>query len=1574
MGLFEELLSLGEPTQEVSAPPQQQFLEQEIPVAAPPQPTPEEVALPPLQEAAGEPIAPEGFAEPTPGFGTLPRATFEAPEPTAEERQRETFTKIAKGLGPDYEALAAKGEFQKIAQRGLEVAADEGLTARQFIQRSAPEAINVNQVEQKLTSLARGMTGTIGGFLGFGAYLFDSDISRDLANKVTQWNKAQLTGKEDIFDEIAQAGGSSAAFWIPGFGIATSLNQVARVSIGLARWGGAITAATIEGIAEAGNVYNEVLAETGSKLEAEKAARTVFLGNIPISVITNRLGIFADKGGAIKRKLLSALLAEIPQEISQEALTKFVKTGEVLTLGEAGRIALVTAPVALLGGAASARLLPKELARISFTTTKPDQINRAISPTGKERLFRYQVKDLSEIEPTTGTKLQRRQRGREASKAQVAEIVRTFIPDIALEETLSLGRGTIIVQPDNKILSGHGRREALIQLKKNRPEVAAEFSEEVKRRAAEFGLENDPKLAKAEFPVIVREALPDQDFQAIADEANIPEVAGFSASELAATVSDKINPRWLQDLKPVAGGINATIESPQNRETIRKIVAQLPVQMQNEFRTSGGQLSKQGIELVRSAIFNKAYNPGVVLNKLVTEETDPGIKNVLRGMMEASPKVASVKVLPRADLDISQDIAAVAEKMSFAKKQGVKVEDIINQRDFIQELSPVQIDIFRAFEENKGSAKRVREVIEKYYDLVARQPDINQSDIFGKEPETKESLLKRTFESEQIAFAMETEPDTLQAMKALPLELTSEVLESIDPTIEEAALSQGVFEDVEQTEPVPKTPDTMPKRLLTEEKGAVTLEPLVKGLESLESAKVETEKALNIINRIFTRHVGLDEGSRQAFINLEQGQVVLKRASAKAAALILVDPKTEKLLTATRQNELYRHLQEPEKFAAPEGLQELADTLHKLSKRSFLSINNRFLTTEKDKARLKHVVENNLPIPPDLSEKLKLQRFPDVAINRLQAQREKIIFQLDQLRETTGENWLDLEPSLNPPLEARLEAQLLEINKQINRMETITYFHQITEPEGKFKKIVGRRSFKNLSRNPKAFLGRKYATREDAIEAGRKVAPLDTAVAEVIYETEKFIQTDEFIKAINRNPEFSAEAATAPDDWVSIDERIMPSGKFRKYNPIVARAIEELTFTGPGNSLVRGYDKVNSMLKMVGFYNPIFMARFNVSQGIRAVGPAWIINMLPKVKIDRHGVTFIAPEAVRIWREKGATWDYLAKNGLFNNVFDLQPAMEDVMREVRDVINKTPTSEKFKRVARENLNPVKASYNTWKYLNESTWEIDGIQRINTWLLMRNNPRLKRYYSDFEIIELANDFHANYGKIPKATRKVANRAIYTFSYKANMARIVGRMHMEPKALWPALIRHYVMKIIFNYYLPSAVHYYLNWRGIDNRTRVEGYRLIVHKPGQKKETVFSISDPLLEATKILNRPYNRTMEYNMARLPAALLVIMRGALFQDRDADWKDTVNQFFGVGFPLIRELDTWEKTDLETYQKFMSMLGLAFVYQRNRTEVPEDNPAKALLKAMDLYVDWQKIKRKTDAKKAKKRAEMRGAL
>lgn len=715
-------------------------------------------------------------------------------------------------------------------------------------------------------------------------------------------------------------------------------------------------------------------------------------------------------------------------------------------------------------------------------------------------------------------------------------------------------------------------------------------------------------------------------------------------------------------------------------------------------------------------------------------------------------------------------------------------------------------------------------------------------------------------------------------------------------------------------------PKTQPEPLKIEKK-SLPVESAPPSVPDIANASVKEAGVLDKTNRLFTRFVGHDETTQQQLINISEIKTRLREEAAKNAVNLTQGFNKNQI------EEVYRNLQEPEKYSLEETVKtpekELANKLLDISRWQFLEHNKRALN-EKEYIQLEEVYDRGLPMPEKLKPKLILQMFPQNQIDNLTSELGVLEFKKNR--------------SSNEAYKSEIQVKQDEIRKRIQALEGVRYFHQITYPENLIKK-VGRRVGKIISRRPRAFLGRSFPTRQAAIEAGREVGGLTTAIADVIFETNNFIAMDEFIKNINRNPEF-ALTKNAPEGWVKIDEKLFPSGKAFRYDPNIAEALEEITYTSNKNELTKAYDKINSMIKIVGFYNPLFMGRYNISQGLRLGG-------------IKHLTSY--PEAIRIWRERGDTYWNLQENGLFNNVFDMQPAMEDVVKQVQASINKAPISQRFKEVAKNNLNPLNLIKNSWDSLNKSTWKIDEVQRIASWLSIKDNIRLNKKYSAFGIIELVNDFHANYAKVPKATRETLNRAIFTPTYKISMARAVARMHKEAPELWPQLLRHYAIKMALKTWMPAALGLYLKWRGSEKTVEPKDYRVILREPGQQ-DTVFSLSDPLLEATKVLNRPIDRTIEYNLAAVPNAIAAAVRGPLFYKRDSSFYDVASAFFKTGIPGIKDLQVWRDTDKETYQKFMQFLGLAFIYKRNPEVLPENEGAKYILQAMDLWIDFSKMK------------------
>jgi hypothetical protein len=186
----------------------------------------------------------------------------------------------------------------------------------------------IEGVDRFGAGVGTGTVGTIGSIIGGVGWLADSDVAKDLSKQVNQWVRERTPPDPGFMDALASGVGSSVAFWIPGFGTSAAAGLLANVAPRMALWAGAGVAATLESMAEAGGTYQNVFDQTQDKEKADRAARNVFLSNIPLIAITNKLGVFGDKGGRIRRAIVSGLV-EGGQEVGQELISALAEQRKV---------------------------------------------------------------------------------------------------------------------------------------------------------------------------------------------------------------------------------------------------------------------------------------------------------------------------------------------------------------------------------------------------------------------------------------------------------------------------------------------------------------------------------------------------------------------------------------------------------------------------------------------------------------------------------------------------------------------------------------------------------------------------------------------------------------------------------------------------------------------------------------------------------------------------------------------------------------------------------------------------------------------------------------------------------------------------------------------------------------------------------------------------------------------------------------------------------------------------------------------------------------------------------------------
>jgi len=469
-------------------------------------------------------------------------------------------------------------------------------------------------------------------------------------------------------------------------------------------------------------------------------------------------------------------------------------------------------------------------------------------------------------------------------------------------------------------------------------------------------------------------------------------------------------------------------------------------------------------------------------------------------------------------------------------------------------------------------------------------------------------------------------------------------------------------------------------------------------------------------------------------------------------------------------------------------------------------------------------------------------------------------------------------------------------------------------------------------------LGRKFPTIEEAEKAGYKVADLAISHADLLEKTWRAKEMNRLINAINENPELSLSTKQAPEEWVELEHRAFPSGKNRRYTPTIASAIEDLTWASSPHALVKAYDNFNHAMKLIGFYNPFVMTKNDMFQGWRASGTKFFINI---------------PKGVRIWRQKGAKYNELRKYGLFNNIINYTPAVEELTQRMLDQIEKSKGRRVAAAIGRV-LNPKNIITNIEKFNETFTWNIDEMLRIATFESLKDGRLAEHFGKDaFQLAELSNDFLANYGKVPRRTRQIFNRAFFTPTYRISMARIFTKMWSQPAVFWPQLARHYAYKLFVWYILPGLAGLWIAGRWSKGHIE-KGYRVVV-KGKSGKEYVFSLSDPLLEEAKLTQRPLLWSLELNLSASLHFLVNALRGPKFKNP----RDKFGHLFKLGTPFWRDIERMADEDRTTLQKILNQMAIAFAYTRKERKVTDkdrDTAVEALAKAVSIWTDWKEQK------------------
>ncbi len=402
----------------------------------------------------------------------------------------------------------------------------------------------------------------------------------------------------------------------------------------------------------------------------------------------------------------------------------------------------------------------------------------AIDQNGVSHDFRYKAVEANDLiashEPNGQPNkvypedIQPRDRQRLSSIQQMADIAKNLNPEMLLADQKAIDRGTPITRPDNVVLSGNGRAGAVKLAAADYPDSYGSYKQSFLDQARKFGFTpaQVEQLGKMRDPVLVRERVnpvgTDAEF---ARAANGLDKLQYGASEQANLDAGKINDNALSGLVVSPGAsVDEAIRSPHGEALRNTFLRSIPKEDARGMMDANGQLSRDGLQRIKAALFAKTYpgDAGQSLLRTFTESTDPVLKNVESALFQSLPAMSRAEAMARsggrdAALSLGEDLARAIQEYQALKGRGlndVQMAAEISQRQSPSllgaeagALTPEQGLLLKHITDLGASRSpvRLRTFLESYAHAVEAEPPGGQGGLFGADlaANGKADLLRR---------------------------------------------------------------------------------------------------------------------------------------------------------------------------------------------------------------------------------------------------------------------------------------------------------------------------------------------------------------------------------------------------------------------------------------------------------------------------------------------------------------------------------------------------------------------------------------------------------------------------------------------------------------------------------------------------------------------------------------------------------------------------------------------------------------------------------------------------------------
>ena len=383
---------------------------------------------------------------------------------------------------------------------------------------------------------------------------------------------------------------------------------------------------------------------------------------------------------------------------------------------------------------------------------------KVFSDNNKEFNARYKIVDASElitsheylglgygINREYPQALQPRDRLRVAMQDGISKMAGSIVPE-QITDSRYLNQGAPVVRSDGVVLNGNGRTLALITAYSRKQ--ADKYRNYLIEHAEEFGIDAD-EIAKMDKPILIREITD------TLDEARTLEIINstvggsrLGGSEKAVNDSKKLT---LHDLYGYESNDTGDLTTAANQsyawQIANKIIPQSEI---NEYTDERGQISSDGYQRIRRAIFATAYQNQELIAKM-TQSTDDDIKNISNAILYAAPEIAHVNLAMKEkqayQYDLSKTISDAVTRYDEIKKGDGNVQHFIKQNEtaFFDKAPDEVIQLLTIFEANKRNAKGLERFLAGIARAIEAQGNPQNVGLFGDsvQNETMMDIINR---------------------------------------------------------------------------------------------------------------------------------------------------------------------------------------------------------------------------------------------------------------------------------------------------------------------------------------------------------------------------------------------------------------------------------------------------------------------------------------------------------------------------------------------------------------------------------------------------------------------------------------------------------------------------------------------------------------------------------------------------------------------------------------------------------------------------------------------------------------